>query len=112
MAIPKFDISSQLELTDGLKKLGITDLFDPECSDYSPLTKKNTDPVALSEALHGTRVTIDEEGCTAVAYTFPLATGDAPPPEDEVDFVADRPFLFVISYEDDLPLFAGVVNQP
>ena len=112
MAIPKFDISSQLELTDGLKKLGITDLFDPECSDYSPLTKKNTDPIALSEALHGTRVTIDEEGCTAVAYTFPLATGDAPPPEDEVDFVADRPFLFVISYKDDLPLFAGVVNQP
>lgn len=28
------------------------------------------------------------------------------------EFVADRPFLFVISYEDDLPLFAGVVNQP
>ena len=112
MAIPKFDTTSQLELTDGLKALGITDVFHPELSDYSPLTKKRTIPIALSEVLHGTRVTIDEEGCTAVAYTFPLAATEAPPPEDEVDFVADRPFLFVISYEDDLPLFAGVVNQP
>ena len=34
------------------------------------------------------------------------------PPEDEVDFVADRPFLFVITDNDNLPLFAGVVNQP
>ncbi len=112
MAIPKFDTTSQLELTDGLKALGITDVFHPELSDYSPLTKKRTIPIALSEVLHGTRVTIDEEGCTAVAYTLPLVVGDSPPPEDEVDFVADRPFLFVISYEDDLPLFAGVVNQP
>ena len=112
MAIPKFDTTSQLELTDGLKALGITDVFHPELSDYSPLTKKRTIPIALSEVLHGTRVTIDEEGCTAVAYTLPLAVGDGLPPEDEVDFVADRPFLFVISYEDDLPLFAGVVNQP
>ena len=61
---------------------------------------------------HQSRVTIDEDGCTAVAYTVLLTDGAAPPPEDEVDFVADRPFLFVISYEDDLPLFAGVVNQP
>ena len=53
---------------NGLKTLGITDLFDPECSDYSPLTKKNTDPIALSEALHGTRVTIDKEGCTVLPY--------------------------------------------
>ena len=111
-AIPKFDISSQLELSNGLKTLGITDVFDATVSDYSPLTKDLTAPLALSEALHGTRVTIDEDGCTAVAYTVLLTDGAAPPPEDEVDFVADRPFLFVISYTDGLPLFAGVVNQP
>lgn len=111
-AIPKFDISSQLELSNGLKMLGITDVFDATVSDYSPLTKDLTAPLALSEALHGTRVTIDEDGCAAVAYTVLLTDGAAPPPEDEVDFVTDRPFLFVISYTDGLPLFAGVVNQP
>ena len=36
----------------------------------------------------------------------------AMPPKDEVDFVVDRPFLFVITGADSLPLFAGVVNHP
>lgn len=111
MSIPKFDIISQIELSDGLKALGITDVFDASVSDYSPLTKDRSEALALSEALHGTRVTIDEEGCTAAAYTVMLYEG-AFPPEDEVDFVADRPFLFVITDNDNLPLFAGVVNQP
>ncbi len=111
MAIPKFDISSQLELSDGLKALGVTDVFDASVADYSPLTKSHSEALALSEALHGVRVTIDEEGCTAAAYTVMVNEG-AFPPEDEVDFVADRPFLFVITDHDNLPLFAGVVNQP
>ncbi len=115
LAIPKFDISSQLDLSDGLKTLGITDVFDPTCSDYSPLTTGTatalTESIHLSQALHGTRVTIDEEGCTAAAYTMLAVDGATMPPE-EVDFIADRPFLFVISYRGDLPLFAGVVNQP
>ncbi len=29
------------------------------------------------------------------------------PPEEEVDFTLDRPFLFVITGEDGLPLFVG-----
>ena len=40
------------------------------------------------------------------------ACAAAMPPEDEVDFVLDRPFLFVLTNEDGLPLFAGIVEQP
>ena len=59
------------------------------------------------------RVAIDEDGVTAVAYTLIVTkNGAAPPPDDEVDFVVDRPFLFLITGADDVPLFAGVVNQP
>ena len=113
MAIPKFDISSQIELSDGLKTLGITDAFNEVVSDYSPLIDSSTKPIKLSEVLHGTRVTIDEDGCKAVAYTMMQAEAEFfPPSGDEIDFIVDRPFLFVISYRDHLPLFAGVVNQP
>ena len=52
-------------------------------------------------------VAIDEEGVTAAAYTAMSASDAAMPPEDEVDFVLDRPFLFVLTNEDGLPLFAG-----
>jgi hypothetical protein len=54
----------------------------------------------------------DEEGIAAAAYTIMQAPGESIPPEQEVDFVLDRPFIFVITSRDGLPMFAGVVNDP
>ena len=109
-ALPKFDISSQLDLGGGLKALGITDVFDGKVSDFSPMT--DMEGVFVSSARHGARVAIDEEGVAAAAFTELALAGSAAPPDDEVDFTADRPFIFVITNQDDLPLFAGVVNNP
>ena len=108
--IVKFDVSSQLELSEGLQALGVTDVFNAAVSDFSPLT--DMDGLYLSQATHGARVAIDEEGCTAAAFTVMMAAGAGMPPEEEIDFVLDRPFVFVITGEDGLPLFIGVVNQP
>lgn len=110
-AIPKFDVVSQLDLCAGLKAMGITDVFDPHVSDFTPMTA-DTAHILLSQANHDARVTVDEEGCTAVAYTVMVAPGAAKPPEEEVDFVLDRPFLFAITGYDGLPLFVGIVNDP
>ncbi len=113
LSVPKFDVSSDLDLIPGLKELGIRDVFDGTVSDFSPITE---DPAAggaeLSQAQHAARVSIDEEGCQAAAYTVLMLAGGAMPPEEEVDFVLDRPFLFGITGEDGLPLFIGIVNQP
>ena len=111
LAVPKFDVSSDMGLGDGLKALGVTDVFDPALADFSPMTR-DMDGIFLSQAQHAARVTIDEEGCTAAAYTVMMACGSAMPPEEEVDFVLDRPFLFAITSTDGLPLFVGVVNRP
>lgn len=108
--IVKFDVSSQLDLSEGLQALGVTDVFHAAVSDFSPMT--DMDGLYLSRATHGARVCIDEEGCTAAAYTVMIGVGAAAPPEEEIDFVLDRPFVFVITGEDGLPLFIGVVNQP
>ena len=70
------------------------------------------DNVTLSQAKHDARMTIDEEGCTAAAYTVMAMAGAAAPPKEEIDFVLDRPFLFAITGIDGLPLFIGVVNHP
>ena len=112
MSVPKFDVVSDLDLLPGLKALGVTDALDWTVSDYTPLTAGN-DEIFLAQARHAARVSIDEEGCEAVAYT--VLAGDNTtglPPDDEVDFTLDRPFLFAIEGPDRLPLFAGVVNQP
>lgn len=111
LAIPKFDVVSDADLKDGLKALGVTDVFDDAASDFSPLTP-DVDGIGLDSVRHAARVMVDEEGCTAAAYTVMLRYGTGMPPDEEVDFVLDRPFLFVITGADGLPLFAGVVNQP
>lgn len=109
LSLPKFDVSSQINLKDGLMKLGITDVFDYEASDFSPITTESN-KISVDNATHGARVQLDENGCIATAYTI-IAPGNGSAPK-YIEFVADRPFLFVIYSPSDLPLFVGIVNQP
>ena len=112
-SIPKFDVSAQFDLIDGLRALGITDVFDTAASDFTPMATDVDVPIFVSQANHAARVVIDEEGCTAAAFAvmMPLS-GTARPPYEEVDFVLDRPFLFCITGISGLPLFVGIVNYP
>jgi len=109
MSIPKFDIASENDVTDNLKKLGITDVMNSKTADFSPLAK-NPEGICLDKIIHGVRVKIDEEGVAAAAYTAMMLNGSSAPPDDEVDFVLSRPFAFVITMTESAPLFAGVVN--
>lgn len=107
---PKFDVVSDIELEENLKSLGIDEIFSTE-ADFSPLME-NEEDVFISDINHKARVSIDEEGCEATAFTEVIYAGAPMPPEDEVDFIADRPFIFVITSEVGTPLFVGVVNNP
>lgn len=113
LSVPKFDVTSQIDLRKGLKVLGITDVFDGAISDFTPMTAQY-DEIYVSQAKHDARVAIDEKGATATAFTVLVTenTSAAIPPEEEVEFVLNRPFLFTITGDDGLPLFVGVVNNP
>ncbi len=108
--IPKFDICADIDMNDGLRMLGITVPFDAALADYSPLTE--AEEVFLGKARQATRVAIDEEGVTAASFVEMMLCGESLPPEEEIDFVLDRPFIFVVTGYDGVPLFIGVVNQP
>ena len=54
---------------------------------------------------------IDEEGVKAATYIELPGAGSAEPPEEIIDFILDRPFLFVIEKEN-IPIFTGCVNNP
>ena len=109
-SLPKFDVSSDLDLKSTLTGLGITSVLDPAASDFSPLT--DTDPVWLDQAKQIARVQVDEQGIVAAAVTLLAAEGMGGPPEDPQICVMDldRPFLFVIR-SGDAVLFAGVVDS-
>lgn len=110
LSLPKFDVAGEKDLAHSLRNLGVTDVFDQSAADFTPVT--TTQGVYVSEVDHAARVAIDEEGVTAAAYTVIPAPGAAMPPEEEVDFVLDKPFLFAITGQTGLPLFMGVVQTP
>ena len=112
LSLPKFDVSSDLDLTAGLKTLGVTDVFDAAVADFTPGIENSKGQIFLSQAEHAARAAIDEEGVTAAAYTAIAEAGAAEPPDEEIDFTLDRPFVFAITSQDGLPLFIGVVNTP
>ena len=111
LSVPKFDVSSEQNLLPGLAALGVTDVQDWERADFSSLTPQ-PNGLILSQASHAARAAIDEEGCTAAAYTVMTTDGAGMPMGETIDFTLDRPFLFVITGSNGLPLFTGIVNQP
>ena len=110
MSVPKFDVTCNVDLKDSLSTMGVNSAFKSS-SDFSPLTDAY-DTICLNDATQTTRIKIDEDGCEASTYTVMTMIGDTAMQYDEVDFVLDRPFIFVVSGEDNLPRFIGVVNQP
>ena len=109
LSVPKFDLSSTMDLSEGLKNMGATNVFSANDAEFAQLTKDS--PIYLTGANQSVRVQIDEEGVKAAVYIEIPGAGSAEPPEEVIDFVLDRPFLFVIT-NDNIPLFAGCVNNP
>lgn len=110
LSLPQFDIVSDLDMIEDLKALGVTAVFDPETSDFSPIIKNPE--AALSVFQHAARITADEKGVEAAAYTImELKEAAEIEMEKTVEMKLDRPFLMVIRDDNGLPLFMGMVNQ-
>ncbi len=110
LSVPKFQASCRTDLLEIIQSLGLTDALDPVLADFTPLTT-DRDDLYLSAAEHAAMVEIDEQGVTGAAYTaLDMATGAAMP-DDEIVFVLDRPFLFLITGRDGSVLFSGIVRN-
>ena len=109
LSVPKFDVSSTMDLADGLENMGMTNVFNQEFGEYTNLTSDSQ--IWLTGANQSVRVQIDEEGVKAATYIEIPGAGSPAPPDEVVDFILNRPFLFVITNEN-IPLFVGCVNNP
>ncbi len=109
--LPKFKIESQFDLIPALKTLGVERAFDPHSADFSGMADA---ALYVSGAAQGTYIGIDEKGVEAAAYTkidmSPTACPDEP--EEFLDLVLDRPFLYGVTSEDGILLFVGVCMNP
>jgi serine protease inhibitor len=93
-----------------MKELGLTEVFAPDRSDFTPLTS-DTENLYVSKADHAAMIEIDEEGVTGAAYTDIAVAEGAADPDDEIDLVFDRPFMFIVTGKDGSILFSGIVRN-
>ncbi|MBQ2456383.1 MAG: hypothetical protein II499_09875 [Firmicutes bacterium] len=107
LRLPRFDVDSSKDLIEGLRELGVTDVFDDR-ADFTPLSD---DPLCVDQIEHAVRVKADEDGVEAAAYTVIMVKATSAMPEEPIEFTVDRPFIFEIISSEGLPLFTGVVNH-
>ena len=109
LSVPKFDVNSTINLKAGFQNMGVTHVFAEGTANFSQITADV--PIFLTAANQSVRVQIDEEGVKAAAYIEFPGAGSPASPEEIIDFILDRPFIFAIT-TDNISLFMGAVNCP
>lgn len=111
LSLPKFTVSGQTDLMNILPAMGVTDVTDPRLADFSPLLAKREQAkgLYLDRADHMVKVSVDEEGFIGAASTMLVIPAAGWP--EKMDFIVDRPFLFLTTGQDNSVLFAGIVGD-
>jgi serine protease inhibitor len=103
LALPKFELEWDAELTDALQELGIVSAFGG--GDFTPMSPANP---WLDTVVQKTYLRVDEEGTEAAAVT-----GGAMVTSAGQELLVDRPFAFTVSdRETGTILFLGSVHDP
>ena len=109
VSLPRFKITSDDDIGEVFKRMGISDLFDKTAADLSGIQK--TEKLYVSKVLHKAVVEVNEEGSEAAAATGVLITTRSE--KFSHYFVADRPFFFLIrDNKSRIVLFLGWVVEP
>ena len=112
--LPKFKTTSQFEMSDTLKAMGMKSAFDANAADFSGMTGDRD--LYISAVIHKAFVDVNEEGTEAAAATAvimsPRSARIQEPTEPPV-FRADHPFVFMIrDNRNDAILFVGRIMNP
>jgi len=105
--LPKFKVTTSMNLNDKLQKMGMKDVFDANKADLSGITGYKG--LYVSSAVHKAFIQVDEEGTEATAATgIVVALASLP-----FQFTINRPFMFMIRHNPTgTVLFMGRVMDP
>ena len=113
-AIPQFEQRCSMELSEGLKAMGMTDLFHEDNADLSALGSSTMGNLYVSSVLHETAISVTPQGTKAGAATVVEVNDAAAAPSEEppVEVILDRPFLYMLVETNTMtPLFMGVLGD-
>ena len=107
--LPKFEVTSEVELIPALKDMGLTKMFDCFKADFSGICETST---FVSQITQGIKIIVDEAGTEAASYTEEKGMLTSPGPMIDESFFVDRPFAFIIAEKSTgLPLIMGRINK-
>ena len=115
VCLPRFECDYKDSLVETLKILGISAAFDSGAADFSGMLDGDSEyPLFISEVVHASKIKCGEKGTEAAAATMiAMDTGAAMPVEKEPpkEFIANRPFLYMIESPSGEVLFMGIMSE-
>ena len=112
-SMPKFETDYDIEMSEVLQEMGMTDAFDWHAADFSRLGTYNVDGVniCINRVLHKTFISVTELGTKAGAATaVEMVAEGAAEIQEYREVVLDRPFVYMlIDCETNLPFFIGTM---
>ena len=110
--LPKFTQNCTYDaLQSTLREMGLTDLFDAAAADLSGIGRYGDASLYVSNIIHKTAIEVNEIGTRAAAVTVELNAGSAMPPEKTYTLHFDRPFVYMIVDNNNVPIFIGAVTS-
>lgn len=108
--LPKIKIMSEIDLTDPLKNLGMSDMFE----DTAKFSRIADEPLKVGKILQKSFIEINEEGCEATAVTvIRMVPQSSVVKKKPLRLVVDRPFYIAITDKDTgVTIFNGQVVSP
>jgi serpin B len=110
LTMPKFEYGCEFSLVDSLSQLGMNQAFIPDIADFTGIDD-GYGGLYISDILHKTFISVDEEGTEAAAATGVVwgAVSIIHPKT----IVIDRPFIYMIrDVQTKAVLFVGRVTDP
>ena len=115
VCMPRFECDYKDSLVETLKLLGVSAAFDGSAADFSGMLEEGSEyPLYISDVIHASKIKCGEKGTEAAAVTVvEMDTGSAMPLPEEPpkEFVANRPFLYMIESPSGEVLFMGIISE-
>ncbi|XP_075724353.1 antithrombin-III-like [Rhipicephalus microplus] len=94
LSMPNIELESSVSLRDGLKRAGLSDLFDPEKVDFSGLFEEAREP--LTKFVHKAKLRVDKVGYEGEYHGVTVFTENCEYPSAPIEFHVNHPFLCVL----------------
>lgn len=106
--MPYFTIESSINFKETLIEMGIKDAYDAYNADFTGILDDNT--LYLGETSQKTYINVDIGGIHAASATGQEIIYKSPISTEEKAVVLNRPFVYIIANEYNIPIFIGVVT--